>query len=73
MEFVDYRRVGIDTSVVVDRSRGEKLNVHFNVTFPRLPCYRELTATPLIPVGPVPAARQSNDSSVQFYPSTSWT
>jgi len=39
MEFVDYRRIGIDTSVVVDRSRGEKLTVHFNVTFPRLPCY----------------------------------
>jgi len=39
MEFVDYRRIGIDTSVVVDRSRGEKLTVHLNVTFPRVPCY----------------------------------
>jgi hypothetical protein len=39
MEFLDYRRVGIDTSVVVDRSRGEKLTVHLNVTFPRVPCY----------------------------------
>ena len=42
IEFLDYRRVGIDTSVVVDRSRGEKLTVHLNVTFPRVPCYREL-------------------------------
>lgn len=39
MEFMDYRRIGIDTSVVVDRSRGEKLNVHLNMTFPRVPCY----------------------------------
>ncbi|KAI0252341.1 Sec1-like protein [Lactifluus subvellereus] len=39
MEFVDYRRVDIDTSVVVDRSRGERLTVHLNVTFPRVPCY----------------------------------
>ncbi|KAF8501044.1 Sec1 family-domain-containing protein [Russula emetica] len=39
MEFLDYRRIGIDTSVVVDRSRGEKLTVHLNVTFPRVPCY----------------------------------
>jgi len=39
MEFLDYRRVDIDTSVVVDRSRGERLTVHLNVTFPRVPCY----------------------------------
>ncbi|KAI0304470.1 Sec1 family-domain-containing protein [Multifurca ochricompacta] len=39
MEFLDYRRVEIDTSVVVDRSRGEKLTMHLNVTFPRVPCY----------------------------------
>jgi len=39
MEFIDYRRTVIDTSVVVDRSRGEKLTVHLNVTFPRVPCY----------------------------------
>ncbi|KAI9510581.1 Sec1 family-domain-containing protein [Russula earlei] len=41
IEFLDYRRISIETSVVVDRSRGEKLNVHLNVTFPRVPCYRE--------------------------------
>jgi len=39
MEFFDYRRVGVDTSIVVDRSRGEKLSVRLNVTFPHVPCY----------------------------------
>ncbi|KAJ4472397.1 Sec1 family-domain-containing protein [Lentinula lateritia] len=39
MEFVDYRRIYTDTSLVVDRSRGEKLTVRLNVTFPRVPCY----------------------------------
>lgn len=42
MEFIDYRRVLMDTSVTVDRSRGERLNVVFNVTFNKVPCYREL-------------------------------
>ena len=40
MEFFDYRRVTIDTSLVVDKSRGEKLTVKMNITFPRVPCYR---------------------------------
>ncbi|EIN12528.1 endoplasmic reticulum-derived transport vesicle ERV46 [Punctularia strigosozonata HHB-11173 SS5] len=39
IEFVDYRRVNMDTSIVVDKSRGEKLTVRMNVTFPRVPCY----------------------------------
>ncbi|KAJ8474966.1 hypothetical protein ONZ51_g6861 [Trametes cubensis] len=39
MEFFDYRRVKVETSMVVDRSRGEKLNVNMNITFPRVPCY----------------------------------
>jgi endoplasmic reticulum-Golgi intermediate compartment protein 3 len=41
IEFVDYRRVNVDTSIVVDKSRGEKLTVRMNVTFPRVPCYRQ--------------------------------
>ncbi|KAI5983489.1 Sec1-like protein [Pisolithus albus] len=36
MEFFDYRRVAVDTSIVVDRSRGQKLSVKLNVTFPHL-------------------------------------
>ena len=41
IEFIDYRRVVTDTSIVVDRSRGEKLTVNMNITYPRVPCYRE--------------------------------
>ena len=40
IEFFDYRRVNVDTSIVVDRSRGEKLTASLNITFPRVPCYR---------------------------------
>ncbi|KAG6890820.1 hypothetical protein C0995_003253 [Termitomyces sp. Mi166 len=39
MEFLDYRKITIDTSIVVDKSRGEKLTVNMNITFPRVPCY----------------------------------
>ncbi|KAG2071369.1 endoplasmic reticulum-derived transport vesicle ERV46 [Suillus decipiens] len=39
IEFFDYKRVGVDTSIVVDRSRGQKLSVRLNVTFPHVPCY----------------------------------
>ncbi|KAI0753897.1 Sec1-like protein [Irpex lacteus] len=39
MEFFDYRRVTMDTSIQVDKSRGEKLTVKINLTFPRVPCY----------------------------------
>lgn len=39
MEFLDYRRITTDTSIVVDKSRGEKLTVNLNITFPRVPCY----------------------------------
>ncbi|KAF9533245.1 Sec1-like protein [Crepidotus variabilis] len=39
MEFLNYRRVDVDTSIVVDRSRGEKLTVALNMTFPRVPCF----------------------------------
>jgi hypothetical protein len=41
IEFFDYRRINVDTSIVVDKSRGQKLNVRMNITFPRVPCYRE--------------------------------
>lgn len=45
MEFVDYRTVNMDTSIAVDKSRSEKLTVRLNVTFPRVPCYRESPCT----------------------------
>ncbi|KAH9980329.1 Sec1-like protein [Lactifluus volemus] len=46
MEFFDYRRVNMDTAVTVDRSRGERLTVHLNMTFPRVPCYCEPHCAP---------------------------
>jgi len=39
IEFFDYRRLNMDTSIVVDKSRGQHLTVWLNVTFPRVPCY----------------------------------
>lgn len=39
LEFVDYRRVHLEPSLEVDRSRGEKLVIEMDVTFPRVPCY----------------------------------
>ena len=41
LEFVDYRRIRIEPSIVVDRSRGEKLVIEMDVSFPRVPCYCE--------------------------------
>ncbi|GES60338.1 COPII-coated vesicle membrane protein Erv46 [Aspergillus terreus] len=37
-EWVDYRRVVVMPELVVDKSRGEKMEIHLNITFPRLPC-----------------------------------
>ncbi|QRV92812.1 Endoplasmic reticulum vesicle transporter [Ceratobasidium sp. AG-Ba] len=39
IEIIEYRRIAIDESLIVDRSRGEMLNVKMNITFPRVPCY----------------------------------
>lgn len=40
VEFLDYRRPHLEPSIIVDKSRGERLVVHMNITFPRVPCYR---------------------------------
>ncbi|KAE8147628.1 endoplasmic reticulum vesicle transporter-domain-containing protein [Aspergillus avenaceus] len=37
-EWMDYRRVVVLPELVVDKSRGEKMEIHLNMTFPRLPC-----------------------------------
>ncbi|WVQ79012.1 hypothetical protein IAT38_001104 [Cryptococcus sp. DSM 104549] len=39
LEFVDYRRIHLEPSITVDRSRGEKLVIEFDMSFPRVPCY----------------------------------
>lgn len=41
LEFIDYRRVHLEPSIIVDRSRGEKLVVDMDIFFPRVPCYCE--------------------------------
>lgn len=37
-EWTDYRRVVVHPELVVDKGRGEKMEIHMNITFPRLPC-----------------------------------
>ncbi|KAF4210227.1 hypothetical protein CNMCM8980_004547 [Aspergillus fumigatiaffinis] len=37
-EWLDYRRVVVLPELVVDKSRGERMEIHMNITFPRLPC-----------------------------------
>lgn len=37
-EWSDYRRITVHPELVVDKSRGEKMEIHMNITFPRVPC-----------------------------------
>ncbi|KAF1808056.1 DUF1692-domain-containing protein [Eremomyces bilateralis CBS 781.70] len=37
-EWRDYRRVAVKAELVVDKGRGEKMEIHMNITFPRVPC-----------------------------------
>ena len=37
-EWVDYRRLVVRPELIVDKSRGEKMEIHMNITFPRMPC-----------------------------------
>ncbi|KJX93502.1 COPII-coated vesicle membrane protein Erv46 [Zymoseptoria brevis] len=37
-EWSDYRRITIQPEIIVDKARGEKMEIHLNVTFPRIPC-----------------------------------
>ncbi|KAI5864968.1 DUF1692-domain-containing protein [Durotheca rogersii] len=37
-EWADYRRVVIHPELIVDKGRGERMEIHMNITFPRLPC-----------------------------------
>lgn len=39
LEFIDYRRIQLEPSLEVDRSRGEKLVIEMDIEFPRVPCY----------------------------------
>ncbi len=37
-EWSDYRRITIKPELVVDKGRGEKMEIHMNISFPRIPC-----------------------------------
>lgn len=37
-EWADYRRIVIRPELVVDKGRGERMEIHMNITFPRVPC-----------------------------------
>ncbi|CAE7143109.1 unnamed protein product [Rhizoctonia solani] len=39
IEFIDYRRVVIESDIKVDTAYGEHMSVKMNITFPRVPCY----------------------------------
>jgi hypothetical protein len=37
-EWADYRRVIVRPELVVDKGRGEKMEIAMNISFPRVPC-----------------------------------
>ncbi|KUI60872.1 hypothetical protein VP1G_08061 [Cytospora mali] len=37
-EWADYRRTVIHPELIVDKGRGERMEIHLNITFPRIPC-----------------------------------
>src|SRR5215469_8940082 len=38
VEWNDYCRVILKPELIVDKGRGEKMEIHMNITFPRIPC-----------------------------------
>ncbi|KAK3808724.1 MAG: ERGIC and golgi 3 [Benniella sp.] len=38
-EFLDYRSIHLESSLVVDSGRKEKMSIDFDITFPKIPCY----------------------------------
>ncbi|KAG9092607.1 hypothetical protein FS749_015587 [Ceratobasidium sp. UAMH 11750] len=41
INFIDYRGVVVDSLMLVDRSRGEKITVKMDIIFPQVPCYHK--------------------------------
>ena len=37
-EWADYRKILVHPELVVDKGRGEKMEIHVNISFPRIPC-----------------------------------
>ena len=48
-EWFDYRRIVVHPELVVDKGRGEKMEIHMNMSFPRIPC--ELLTLDVMDVG----------------------
>lgn len=37
-EWADFRRIIVSPELVVDKGRGEKMEIHMNISFPHMPC-----------------------------------
>ncbi|TVY20251.1 Uncharacterized protein LARI1_G000753 [Lachnellula arida] len=37
-EWTEYRKVVVHPELIVDKGRGEKMEIHLNITFPKIPC-----------------------------------
>lgn len=37
-EWADFRRVTVRPELIVDKGRGERMEIAMNITFPRMPC-----------------------------------
>ncbi|KAF3934917.1 hypothetical protein ABW19_dt0206399 [Dactylella cylindrospora] len=37
-EWNDYRKITVISELVVDKARGEQMEIHLNITFPKIPC-----------------------------------
>ncbi|MCJ1338785.1 hypothetical protein MMC09_004074 [Bachmanniomyces sp. S44760] len=37
-EWSDYRRIAVHPELIVDKGRGERMEIHLNISFPRIPC-----------------------------------
>jgi hypothetical protein len=66
-EWAEYRHVIVRPELIVDKSRGEKMEIHMNVTFPRMPC--ELLTLDVMDVsGEVQAGVMHGVSKVRLAP-----
>lgn len=66
-EWADYRRIAVKPELIVDKGRGEKMEIHLNITFPRVPC--ELLTLDVMDVsGEVQAGVVSGVSKIRLTP-----
>lgn len=66
-EWSDFRRITVYPELVVDKGRGEKMEIHMNITFPHMPC--ELLTLDVMDVsGEVQAGIMHGVSKVRLTP-----